>query len=178
MVFHYSSSIRNLILNSHERSIHFLISHFGLSWTWPFMVTAMKANFKVFFKAFSKHFSYLFPSILNDFWVNKVCWPKIWLKTWLFWDLNRHSLSLRLPLRMTFWFEFNVIVTVNVSSIVSINHLLIIPHRAHLSQILNHVHRHVSCVLFSTTRYFKTCLSKQLIVELMKVIIWLLVLFI
>ena len=69
-------------------------------------------------------------------------------------------LSLRLLLRMTFWFEFYVIVTVNVSSIVSINHLLKIPHRAHLSQILNHVHRHVSCVLFATTRYFKTRLSK------------------
>ena len=58
--------------------------------------------------------------------------------------------------------EFDLIVTFNVSSIVSINHLLIISHRAHLSQTLNHVHRHVCCVLFYTTLYFKTRLSEQL----------------
>ena len=54
-----------------------------------------------------------------------------------------------------------MIVTFNVSSIVSINHLLIISHRAHLSQTLNHVYRHVSCVLFYTTRYLNTRLSEQ-----------------
>ena len=57
--------------------------------------------------------------------------------------------------------EFDVIVTFNVSSIVSINHLLIISHRAHLSQTLNHIHRLVSCVLFKTTRYSKTRLSNN-----------------
>ena len=71
-------------------------------------------------------------------------------------------LSLRLLSRMNRR-EFDVIVTFNVSSIVSIDHLLIISHRAHLSQTLNHVHRHVSCVLFKTTRYFKTRFQNNLL---------------
>lgn len=121
------------------------------------MTTGMKANFKVFHsiqKAFqycllSQHFS---KCLRARYSCQKI------LRTWLFEISIDIFLSLLSEMGRR---EFDVIVTFNVSSIVSINHLLIISHRAHLSQTLNHIHRLVSCVLFKTTRYFKTRLSEQ-----------------